>query len=71
VVLGSARLEGGQEGGGTKTHVGAVRFALEAAKAEFESRHVFFQKEDAETYIGKILARVAASTVSAAGGGSA
>lgn len=37
-------------------------------KAQFEARHVFFQKEDPDTYVGKILARVAASTTSAAAG---
>jgi hypothetical protein len=31
-------------------------------KAEFEARHVFFQKEDPDTYIGKILARLVAPT---------
>ncbi len=36
-------------------------------KAEFEARHVFFQKEDTDTYIGKILARIATFTVSARG----
>jgi hypothetical protein len=30
-------------------------------KAEFEARHVFFQKEDADTYVGKVLARITAS----------
>jgi hypothetical protein len=29
-------------------------------KAEFEARHVFFQREDADTYVGKILRRIAA-----------
>lgn len=32
-------------------------------KAEFEARHVFFQRDDAETYVGKLLAKVAVSTV--------
>lgn len=30
-------------------------------KAEFEARHVFFQQEDADTYVGKIMARTTAS----------
>jgi hypothetical protein len=34
-------------------------------KAQFEARHVFFQKEDADTYIGKILMRIAASVIAA------
>jgi hypothetical protein len=37
-------------------------------KAQFEARHVFFQKEDTDTYIGKILAKVVASTVPAGAG---
>jgi hypothetical protein len=40
-------------------------------KVEFEAKHVFFQKEDTETYISKILAKVAASTVSATTGAAA
>lgn len=30
-------------------------------KAEFEARHVFFQKEDTDTYIARMLSRIAAS----------
>lgn len=33
----------------------------ELTKDEFEARNVFFQKEDTEVYIGKILAKVAAA----------
>ena len=29
------------------------------------ARHVFFQKEDADTYIGKILTKIAASIIAA------
>jgi hypothetical protein len=32
-------------------------------KAEFEAHHVFFQKEDADIYIGKILTKIAASAI--------
>jgi hypothetical protein len=34
-------------------------------KAQFEARHVFFQKEDADTYIGKILTKIATSIIAA------
>ena len=34
-------------------------------KAQFEARHVFFQKEDADTYIGKILTKITASVIAA------
>lgn len=37
-------------------------------KAQFEAKHVFFQKEDPDTYVGKILAKVVASTLSAGAG---
>jgi hypothetical protein len=38
-------------------------FITKMTKAQFEARHVFFQKEDADTYIGKILTKIAASAI--------
>jgi hypothetical protein len=40
-------------------------FIAKMIKAQFEARHVFFQKEDADTYIGKILTKIAASVIAA------
>ncbi len=36
-------------------------WSTQLTKAEFEARHVFFQKEDTDNYVGKILTKVATS----------
>src|ERR1035437_495464 len=40
-------------------------FITKMTKAQFEARHVFFQQEDADTYIGKILTKITASVIAA------
>ena len=40
-------------------------FITKMTKPQFEAHHVFFQEEDADTYIGKILTKIAASVIAA------
>ena len=41
-------------------------FITKMTKPQFEAHHVFFQEEDADTYIGKILTKIASSVTVAA-----